>query len=340
MSYPVVPNTFANSTTADATQVNANFTAIINGITDGTKDINVHQITANGTLIAPGTLSASTAQIGTVVASGLSANTGYLANGIISSAVVSGMSADSLYVNNFNGSNVNVSALSANTINVNNFTVATFTPSNIITTGISANSAYFANASISSAVVSGMSADSGYFANAVISSGFASGFSANSGYFANGVISSFLVSGMSANSIYAANLTIGSGTPLSFFSETTGILIDNLQVSSHFSGTYYGQTFGNLKTIVLNYLGAITMTATQFCYMIAHDIAPGLVQTSLSNSPLAVPVAVNAIGSVVIYDGVFQYNTNNNTYTLTMGNPGAFNSGVSFVFPGLAVKFV
>ena len=152
MSYPVVPNTFQNSTTADATQVNANFTALVNGITDGSKDLNAYKITANGTLVAANTLSASTAQIGTVIASGLSANTGYFAVGIMGSALASALSANSVFANNLTvnnsfESNVTVSALSAYSINVNNLTVSTLTPSNIVTSSLSANSLFANNLS-------------------------------------------------------------------------------------------------------------------------------------------------------------------------------------------------
>ena len=154
MGYPSLPYTFTNSTTADALQVNSNYVAIINGISDGTKDLNVSKITANGILVAAATLSASTAQISTVVASGLSANTGYLANGLISSGVVSGMSANSIYAANAIFENVSitsgiVSAMSVNSLFAANIVVTSFSQSNIsaanvVTSALSANSAYLA----------------------------------------------------------------------------------------------------------------------------------------------------------------------------------------------------
>jgi len=49
MAYTAVTYTFSNSTTADATQVNQNFTDITNGLSDGTKDISVNAITGAGT---------------------------------------------------------------------------------------------------------------------------------------------------------------------------------------------------------------------------------------------------------------------------------------------------
>lgn len=48
MPSPSVTYTFSNSTTADATQVNQNFTDIINGITDGTKDLAISALTCSG----------------------------------------------------------------------------------------------------------------------------------------------------------------------------------------------------------------------------------------------------------------------------------------------------
>lgn len=48
MASPSVTNTFANSTTADATQVNTNFTDLINSLTDGTKDLSIAALTLSG----------------------------------------------------------------------------------------------------------------------------------------------------------------------------------------------------------------------------------------------------------------------------------------------------
>ena len=48
MASPSVTYTFSNSTTADATQVNQNFTDLINGITDGTKDLSISALTCAG----------------------------------------------------------------------------------------------------------------------------------------------------------------------------------------------------------------------------------------------------------------------------------------------------
>ena len=45
MGIPSVTNTFANSTVADATAVNQNFTDIINALTDGTADLTLNSLT-------------------------------------------------------------------------------------------------------------------------------------------------------------------------------------------------------------------------------------------------------------------------------------------------------
>lgn len=49
-----VTNTFTNGTTADASQVNQNFTDIINGTSDGTKDFSINALTLAGTFTANG----------------------------------------------------------------------------------------------------------------------------------------------------------------------------------------------------------------------------------------------------------------------------------------------
>lgn len=54
MAYPSVTNTFTNGTTADGTEVNINFTDIINGFSDGTKDLNMNIGTFAGTVTMNG----------------------------------------------------------------------------------------------------------------------------------------------------------------------------------------------------------------------------------------------------------------------------------------------
>lgn len=48
MASPSVTWTFTNGTTSDATQVNTNFTDIINGLTDGTKDLHIAALNTEG----------------------------------------------------------------------------------------------------------------------------------------------------------------------------------------------------------------------------------------------------------------------------------------------------
>lgn len=71
MAAVAVTYTFSNSTTADATQVNQNFTDIINGLSDGSKDISVNAVTAAGNLSVSGntTLGNATADDITVTGS-------------------------------------------------------------------------------------------------------------------------------------------------------------------------------------------------------------------------------------------------------------------------------
>jgi predicted nucleic acid-binding Zn ribbon protein len=77
---PSVTYTFSNSTTADATQVNQNFTDIINGLTDGTKDLSISALTCAGTAtlngnVAIGNSSSDTLTITSVLSSSLAVGT-------------------------------------------------------------------------------------------------------------------------------------------------------------------------------------------------------------------------------------------------------------------------
>ncbi len=56
MAFPTFTYTFTNGSTADATQVNQNFTDILNGISDTTKDISVAALTAAGTATLSGNI--------------------------------------------------------------------------------------------------------------------------------------------------------------------------------------------------------------------------------------------------------------------------------------------
>ena len=48
MAYPSVTYTFSNDTIADASEVNTNFTNIISGFSDGSKDLNMNIATFAG----------------------------------------------------------------------------------------------------------------------------------------------------------------------------------------------------------------------------------------------------------------------------------------------------
>lgn len=54
MPAPSVSYTFTNSTTANATEVNANFTDLVNGASDGTKDYTINALTCNSTVTLNG----------------------------------------------------------------------------------------------------------------------------------------------------------------------------------------------------------------------------------------------------------------------------------------------
>lgn len=65
-----VPNEFTNGTAADATEVNANFDAITDGLSDGTKDITVSAATINGALTANGAVTLGNATGDDIIVTG------------------------------------------------------------------------------------------------------------------------------------------------------------------------------------------------------------------------------------------------------------------------------
>lgn len=54
MAFITVSNIFVNATTASASEINTNFTDLINGTSDGTKDFSIAALTCSGTLTANG----------------------------------------------------------------------------------------------------------------------------------------------------------------------------------------------------------------------------------------------------------------------------------------------
>lgn len=56
MAYPTVTNSFTSGTTISASQMNTNFSEVINGVSDGTKDIRVNNATFSGDVDANGAL--------------------------------------------------------------------------------------------------------------------------------------------------------------------------------------------------------------------------------------------------------------------------------------------
>lgn len=70
MAAPSVTYTFSNSTTADATQVNQNFTDIINGVSDGTKDLSINALTCAGNVNLNGNTTLGNATTDVLTATG------------------------------------------------------------------------------------------------------------------------------------------------------------------------------------------------------------------------------------------------------------------------------
>lgn len=76
MASPAVTYTFVNGNVADASQVNQNFTDIINSLTDGTKSLNIDAITCAGKATLNGAVDLGNAVGDTITVNGVFAGTG------------------------------------------------------------------------------------------------------------------------------------------------------------------------------------------------------------------------------------------------------------------------
>jgi hypothetical protein len=70
MANPAVTYTFSNGSTADATQVNQNFTDIINSLTDGTKSLTIDALTCAGTATLNGAVNLGNGSIDDITVTG------------------------------------------------------------------------------------------------------------------------------------------------------------------------------------------------------------------------------------------------------------------------------
>lgn len=70
MPAPSVTYTFANSTTADATQVNQNFTDMINSLSDGTKDLSIGALTCAGAATLNGAVTLGNGSVDDITVTG------------------------------------------------------------------------------------------------------------------------------------------------------------------------------------------------------------------------------------------------------------------------------
>jgi hypothetical protein len=75
MGYITVPNTLANSTTADAGHVNDNFSSIISGTSDGTKDFSINALTCAGAATLNGNVTLGNASSDTLTVTASLAST-------------------------------------------------------------------------------------------------------------------------------------------------------------------------------------------------------------------------------------------------------------------------
>lgn len=108
MASPTVPFIFSNSTVADATQVNDNFTAILALITDGTIDYSINSLTLGGTLTANGAVN-----LGNAASDDLTITASLAKTLAIKTKNTYSIGADTLYLANIYSTTAYVSALSA-----------------------------------------------------------------------------------------------------------------------------------------------------------------------------------------------------------------------------------
>jgi hypothetical protein len=70
MANPSVTYTFSNGTTADATQINTNYTDLINALTDGTKSLSIDALTCAGAVTLNGNVTLGNASVDDIVFTG------------------------------------------------------------------------------------------------------------------------------------------------------------------------------------------------------------------------------------------------------------------------------
>lgn len=75
MAIPAVSYSFSNGTTADASQVNTNFTDLINSLTDGTKSLTIDAITCAGTATFNGAVTLGNGSVDDITFTGSVAST-------------------------------------------------------------------------------------------------------------------------------------------------------------------------------------------------------------------------------------------------------------------------
>lgn len=98
MAFPSYTYIFTNGSTADATQVNQNYTDILNGVTDTTKDLSVSAITAAGNVVLNGNVTLGISSSKTITFMGqMSSTLGIVANNLYDIGTVTSGGLRALY---------------------------------------------------------------------------------------------------------------------------------------------------------------------------------------------------------------------------------------------------
>jgi len=113
MSNITVTYSFTNGTSADADQVNQNFTDILNGLSDGTKDISISAMTCAGTVTLNGNTTIGNAATDTITVTGRVSSDVYpIANSTYDLGSSSLYWAESYVTTHYIGSNVSINGTS------------------------------------------------------------------------------------------------------------------------------------------------------------------------------------------------------------------------------------
>ena len=284
MAYTSVTWSFSNNTVTDATKVNTNFTDIVNGLSDGTKDINVSAGTFAGAVAVAGNFAIATNKFSVVAASGNTAIAGTLevtgASTFTGAATFTGGVTFNGGITLGAGDSLIGSSTSNITFNTDKFTVAGATGNTVIagTVEMSANTATLTHTGTTSLTIASTSGtvivegltftgDAVTGASSITSTTFVGNLTGNvSGTAATvtgatqasittcanlvsiGTITTGVWNGttIKANYLQQAAADLGAANVTVDLSNSNGSYVTNLTIDGTFTGTFSGNLTGNV----------------------------------------------------------------------------------------------